>query len=357
MARGSGRAIRLPTRCREPHRVLTRTFDPELTPGARNAVRVCLNIQPHERVTVVTDRACEEIAASLVQEVEAVGAPHEAFVLEDEAPRPLTGLPATVAASMEQSQVSIFAVQVQPNELTSRMELTGIVNRRRMRHAHMVNITAQIMREGMRADYLKVDRLSQKVIDMVRVAKTVRATTPGGSDFTATLNPDYRWLKTSGLISPDKWGNLPGGEIFTTPGEVNGRLVVDGVVGDFLCARFGLLTDTPLTLDIEKNRLVAASSANKELEAAFWDYTHTDENSDRVGEFAIGTNIELTRLIGNILQDEKFPGIHIAFGNPYGAHTGADWYSSTHIDVLGSEYDIWIDDTPIMRRGAFLVSA
>ena len=337
--------------------MLTRTFDPELTPGARNAVRVCLNIQPHERVTVVTDRACEEIAASLVHEIEAVGAPYDAFVLEEEAPRPLTGLPATVAAAMERSQVSIFAVQVQQNELTSRMELTSIVNRRRMRHAHMVNITAQIMREGMRADYQKVDRLSQKVIEMVRVAKTVRATTPGGSDFTAILNPGYRWLKTSGLISPDKWGNLPGGEIFTTPGEVNGRLVVDGVVGDFLCARFGMLTDTPLTLEIEKNRLVAASSTNKELEDAFWQYTHTDENSDRVGEFAIGTNIELTRLIGNILQDEKFPGIHIAFGNPYGAHTGADWYSSTHIDVLGTEYDIWVDDTPIMKSGAFLVSA
>jgi leucyl aminopeptidase (aminopeptidase T) len=337
--------------------VLTKTFDPELTPGARNAVRVCLNVRPDERVTIVTDRACEEIAASLAQEVEAVGAPFRAFVLEDEAPRPLEGLPASIAGDMERSQVSIFAVQVQPNELASRMQLTSIVNRRRMRHAHMVNITPQIMREGMRADYLKVDRLSQKVIEMVRVARRVRATTPAGSDFTATLNPEYRWLKTSGLISPDKWGNLPGGEIFTTPGEVNGTLVVDGVVGDFLCARFGMLTDTPLTLEIRHNRLVSATSANKELEDAFWQYTHTDENSDRVGEFAIGTNIELTRLIGNILQDEKFPGIHIAFGNPYGVHTGADWHSSTHIDVLGTEYDIWVDDTPIMRRGEFLVSA
>ena len=337
--------------------MLTKTFDPELTPGARNAVRVCLNVRPDERVTIVTDRACEEIAASLTREVEAVGAPFRAFVLEDEAPRPLEGLPASIAEDMERSQVSIFAVQVQPNELASRMQLTSIVNRRRMRHAHMVNITPQIMREGMRADYLKVDRLSQKVIEMVRVARRVRATTPAGSDFTATLNPEYRWLKTSGLISPDKWGNLPGGEIFTTPGEVNGTLVVDGVVGDFLCARFGMLTDTPLTLEIRHNRLVSATSANKELEDAFWQYTHTDENSDRVGEFAIGTNIELTRLIGNILQDEKFPGIHIAFGNPYGVHTGADWHSSTHIDVLGTEYDIWVDDTPIMRRGEFLVSA
>jgi aminopeptidase len=336
---------------------VTSTFDPELTPGARNAIRVCLNVQPHERVTVVTDRACEEIAASLVAEVAAVGAPCRAFVLEEEAPRPLTDLPASIAADMELSQVSIFAVQVQQHELASRMQLTNIVNRRRMRHAHMVNITPQIMREGMRADYLKVDRLSQKVIEMVRVAREVRATTPAGSNFVATLNPDYKWLKTSGLISPDKWGNLPGGEIFTTPGEVNGTLVVDGVVGDFLCARFGMLTDAPLTLEIEKNRLVAASSANKELEDAFWKYTHTDENSDLVGEFAIGTNIELTRLIGNILQDEKFPGIHIAFGNPYGVHTGAPWHSSTHIDVVGTEFDIWVDDTPLMQRGAFLVSA
>ena len=330
-------------------------FDPEYTPGARNAVTVCLAIQPHERVTVIADQACEEIAASLVAEVERVGAPYRAFVLEEVAPRPLVALPPAIAADMEESQVSIFAVQVQPNELQSRMQMTDIVNRRKMRHAHMVNITRQIMLEGMRADYRKVDRLTQKVVDLVRVASQVRATTPAGSDFVATLNPAYKWLKTSGLISPDKWGNLPGGECFTTPGEVNGRFVVDGVVGDFLCARFGKLTDDPLTLEIERNRLVAATSANKELEEAFWQYTHTDENSDRVGEFAIGTNIELRHLIGNILQDEKFPGIHIAFGNPYGAHTGADWYSATHIDVVGTEFDIWVDDRQIMADGKFLI--
>ena len=92
---------------------------------------------------------------------------------------------------------------------------------------------------------------------------------------------------------------------------------------------------TPLTIQVKGNRLTEAQSDNKELEDEFWRYTHTDENSDRVGEFAIGTNIGLHGVIGNILQDEKLPGIHIAFGNPYGAHTGAQWYSSTHIDVVG----------------------
>src|SRR5687768_9572112 len=330
-------------------------FDKDLLPGARNAIRVCLNVQPHERVTVVADRDCEEIAASLVHEIEAVGAPYQAFILEEVAPRPLGDLPAVIAEDMERSQVSILAVHCQQNELRSRMQMTDIVNRRKMRHGHMVNINRQMMLEGMRADFQKVDRLSSKVIDIVRNAKQVRATTRGGSNFTTTLEPNYKWLKTSGLISPDKWGNLPGGEVFTTPGNVDGTLVIDGVVGDYLCEKYHSLEASPLTLRVKDNRLVEAHSENKELESDFWKYTHTDANSDRVGEFAIGTNIELTRLIGHILQDEKFPGIHIAFGDPYGAHTGADWTSSTHIDVVATRFDIWVDDRQIMADGKFLI--
>jgi leucyl aminopeptidase (aminopeptidase T) len=336
--------------------VISQTVDPELLPGARNAIRVCLDVQPHERVTLITDRECAEIAASLAQEIEEVGASYQTFVLEDLAPRPLAAFPAAIADDMERSHVSIFAVRVQRNELASRMAMTDIVNRRRMRHAHMVNINRQIMLEGMRADFHKVDRLSTKVLELVRVAHEVRATTPAGSHLRATLDPAYRWIKTSGLISPDKWGNLPGGEIFTTPGEVNGIFVIDGVVGDYLCERFGSLERTPLTAVIEKNRLVDAHSDNRELRDAFWAYTHTDENSNRVGEFAIGTNIELKQVIGHILQDEKFPGIHIAFGDPYGTHTGATWKSSTHIDVVGTHFDIWVDDRHIMHDGRFTVS-
>ena len=281
------------------------TFDPELSRGAHNAVTTCLRIQPSERVTLITDNACLEIAASIVHELVHVGSPFKAFVLEDLAPRPLIELPAEIARDMEKSQVSIFAVRVQQNELKSRMQMTDIVNRRRMRHAHMVNINRQIMLEGMRADYNRVDALSQKVIDIVSHAKEIRATNPAGSDFTAKLNPNYRWLKTSGIISPDKWGNLPGGEVFTTPGEVNGTCVVDGVVGDYLCEKYPDLAHRPLTIHIERNRITEVFSDNKALESEFWQYTHTDENSDRVGEFAIGTNIELTHLIGQILQDEK----------------------------------------------------
>lgn len=331
------------------------SFDPALAPGAHNAVHACLRIQPGEKVTLITDHACLEIAAALAAALRDLGAPHQAFILEDLAPRPLGDMPAPVLEDMESSAVSIFAVVAQQNELHSRMQMTDVVNRRRIRHAHMVNIEKRIMLEGMRTDYAAVDALSLRVLEFTRPASFIRATTPAGTDITATMNPDFKWLKTSGIISENTWGNLPGGEVWTTPGEVNGVFVVDGVVGDYLCAKYGDLASTPLTLQIRDNRLVEAHSTNKALEDEFWRYTHTDENSDRVGEFAIGTNLGVRDVIGNILQDEKIPGVHIAFGNPYGDHTGAQWYSSTHIDVVGRRFSIWAEDRCIMRDGEFIL--
>ena len=65
-------------------------FDPELTPGAQNAVRVCLRVQPTEKVTVITDEVSLEIAAALVRELENVGCRYQSWVLEEVATRPLT---------------------------------------------------------------------------------------------------------------------------------------------------------------------------------------------------------------------------------------------------------------------------
>ena len=190
-------------------------------------------------------------------------------MLEDLAPRPLVDLPREVLEDLETSQVSIFAVQAQSNELRSRMQMTAVVNRHKIRHAHMVNINRQIMLEGMRADFLKVDRISTKVVEMARKAKQIRAKTAAGTDLVADMNPNYHWLKTSGIISPDKWGNLPGGEVFTTPGEVNGTFVIDGVVGDYLCAKFGDLKDTPLTIEVKGNRLIKRTLQTGSLKTIF----------------------------------------------------------------------------------------
>jgi aminopeptidase len=327
----------------------------DLVPGARNAVRSCLRLQPHEHVTIITDRETEEIAASLAHEVREVGAPHEFHVLEDYGSRPMTSMPPPVLESLERSQVSIFAAQPQTGELPSRIQMTDVVNRRRMRHAHMVYISHRIMIEGMRADFSLIDEISTRVIDRARKATRIRARSAAGSDIEATFDPAIRWLKTSGIISPEKWANLPAGEVLTAPARVDGVYVVDGILGDYLSARHGDLEAHPLSVTIENSRLVDARCARRDVLDDFLAYTSQEENSNRVGEFAIGTNVAVKSVIGNILQDEKLPGLHLAFGHPYTEHTGADWSCRTHLDIVGRHFDVWFDDEKIMTDSHFLI--
>jgi len=338
-----------------PDRLTTDIIDAELAPGAHNAIRVCLRLQPTERITIITDEATTEIAAALQAEVEEVGADHAVFVLENYVDRPLTRMPKIILDDLAQSQVSIYAARTLTGELGPRIEMTAVVNKNRIRHGHMVNINRQIMVEGMRADFVAVDALSQRLIERARRTERIRCQTPRGTDFQAEFSPKLKWLKTSGLITPEKWGNLPGGEIFTSPKNCRGTFVIDGVVGDYLCAKYGDLAAAPLTVEVENSRIRAMRSENKKLLEEFRAYTSTDENSNRVGEFAIGTNTACTHVIGNILQDEKIPGVHLAFGHPYAEHTGADWISKTHIDCVGRDFDIWFDSEQVMRGGKFLV--
>jgi leucyl aminopeptidase (aminopeptidase T) len=186
------------------------------------------------------------------------------------------------------------------------------------------------------------------------VAEGLTVKTPAGTSFTASFDPSLTWVKTSGLISTRYWSNLPAGEVFTTPASVDGTFVCNATAGDYFGPKYGDLQPTPLTLQLAGGRLVAAHCERADLEREFWAYCHTDEHSDRVGELAFGTNIALDSMIGILLQDEKVPGVHIAFGDPYGSQTGADWKSRTHIDVLTRDCDVWIDDEQVIAGGRYL---
>ncbi|MEO5722673.1 MAG: aminopeptidase, partial [Chthoniobacterales bacterium] len=110
-------------------------------------------------------------------EVEELGAAHAVFVLENYAPRPLTGMPKEILEDLGTSQVSIFCAQTQRGELGSRMQMSDVVNKHRIRHGHMVNISRQIMLEGMRADFKAIDEHSQRLVERARSAKRVTCRT------------------------------------------------------------------------------------------------------------------------------------------------------------------------------------
>ena len=326
---------------------------PDLLPGAKNAVETCLAIKPGERVALIADERSRAVAASLAAAMENVHAACTSLLLEDFGPRPIKSAPAPILEALETADVGILCMTPQPGELGARMAIVKIVERRQIRYAHMVGVTPEIMQQGMRADYRLVDRLSDKLRERMLRAETLTVKTEAGTEFAAHFDRGLDWVKTRGLISPRYWSNLPAGEVFTTPATVDGTFVCDATAGDHFGGKYGDLQGTPLVLEIEGARLRQVECERKDLQQEFWDYCHTDENSDRVGELAFGTNLGLSQMIGNLLQDEKFPGVHIAFGDPYGNQTHADWKSRTHVDVLTRDCDVWIDQDQIIAKGRY----
>jgi aminopeptidase len=325
----------------------------ELMPGARNAVETCLSVHPGENVALIADEASRAVAASIAAALEDQKALYTGLLLEDFGPRPMTVAPPDVLQALETADVGVLCMSPQAGELAARMAIVRVVERRQIRYAHMVGVTPQIMQQGMRADYRLVDRLSDKLRERMLRAETLTVKTEAGTEIAAHFDRGLDWVKTSGLISPRYWSNLPAGEVFTTPATVDGRFVCDATAGDHFNGKYGDLRTTPLVLEIAGARLVGVECARKDLEKEFWEYCHTDENSDRVGELAFGTNLGLSEMIGILLQDEKFPGVHIAFGDPYGSQTHADWKSKTHVDVLTRNCDVWIDEDQIIEKGQY----
>ena len=327
--------------------------------GVRQAVENCLKVKKGDRAVIITDQETLDIGNALKAAVEKIAGPARFFVMGDFGTRPIP-FSQTIADALKTASVSIYAAQGAKGELQTFRQpmLKAIDANPQLRHAHMIGITPEIMKDGMCSDYREIQRVSKLVYERVRDAREIRVTTDKGCDFTGRFSRDLKWIISDGDIKPRHWTNLPDGEVFTSPADVNGTAVIDGCLGDFFTERYGSLEDTPIRIEIRDGRAVRESlqCADHKLRKEYDAYVfETDANSNRVGEFAIGTNTGLTKLIYNLLQDEKFPGIHIAFGSPYPGKTGATWDSKAHVDGVFKKTTIAVDGKLLMDKGKFLL--
>jgi len=181
----------------------------ELMPGARNAVETCLAVRPGEHVALIADEASRAVAASIAAALEDQKALYTGLLLEDFGLRPMTVAPPDVLQALETADVGVLCMTPQPGELAARMAIVRVVERRQIRYAHMVGVTPQIMQQGMRTDYRLVDRLSDRLRERMLRAETLTVKTEAGTEIAAHFDRGLDWVKTSGLISPRYWSNLP----------------------------------------------------------------------------------------------------------------------------------------------------
>src|SRR4030095_9792203 len=109
---------------------------PELLPGAKNAVETCLAVRPGEHVALIADETSSAVAASLSEALAQTHARTTSLLLEDFGPRPLRGAPEPVLDVLETADVGILAMNPLPGELAARMAIVQVVERRRIRYAH-----------------------------------------------------------------------------------------------------------------------------------------------------------------------------------------------------------------------------
>ncbi len=328
-----------------------------LEQGVEQVVATCLKVAKGERVVIITDRETRSIADALRKRIVVTGCDPVFFVMEDFHARPLPSLPPEIENAIKATDVSIYAAQTAQGELgTFRLPLLRTISgNKTIRHAHMIQITRQIMEDGMCVDYNLVRQVTAKVREFVSGAREIRVTTERGTDVIAHFHPDAKWVQCDGNIGPGTWTNLPDGETFTCPESVDGVAVVDGVLGDVM-QKFGSLEKSPVTLKIKDGRVTDIQGSNKELVEPYRRLVfETDENSNRFGEFAFGTNVGLTRLIGSMLQDEKFPSVHMATGDPLEVTWGEEWHSKTHVDGVITRTTATVDGKPLMKDGKYLI--
>lgn len=333
-------------------------MDEVLSKAGRTIVETCSRLMPSETATIVTDRETLLIGNTINAFAERTAKKATFHVLEDYAKRPLTFLPEKIKNDVKESDVTYFAAQSKPGELKDfRRPLVDLATASG-REIHMPNIEEKIMRTGMQADYYKIASLTYLIMGIAVKSKTAKVITPAGTDLTVTFSEKLKWVPNTGLLwYRGMFGNLPAGETYTCPENVEGVMVVDGILGDFFNQKYGKLDDAPVVIPITNSRadVEKITCDNEELLKELKEYLQQDEHANRVGEFACGTNTSLKEFVGNLLQDEKFPGIHLAFGYPYPQDTGADWESGGHLDGILKRCTVWFDDVQIMEDGRYIM--
>lgn len=196
-------------------------------------------------------------------------------------------------------------------------------------------------------DYARFAQRMQPLAERMKKADWVRIKGPD-------VDLSFR-IRNKGVCVCRGTHNIPAGEVFTAP-------EIDSAEG-YICYNTPTFFDNEqfegVRLELRGGKIVSYScrhGSQSHMDAIF----ATDEGARFIGEFAMGTNPFVDRVIGSILFDEKAAGsFHFTPGNSYES-CGNGNISNIHWDMvyrMQPEYgggEIWFDDTLIQKNGIFL---
>ncbi len=182
-----------------------------------------------------------------------------------------------------------------------------------------------------------LERLSQ--------AKSLRITTPSGSDFFVELESNkHRWISNRGRIKPGGIIILPAGEVATFPVSVDGSFIADFAYNINTITKDDVrLSHAPVHLNIKLGKVVDFYSEDHNIMT----FLHRTLNSDcsiRVGELGFGTNFSVINAIAmNSHVNERCPGVHLGLGQHNQDPGVVDYQCAIHLDLIAKGGQVWAD--------------
>jgi leucyl aminopeptidase (aminopeptidase T) len=216
-------------------------------------------------------------------------------------------------------------------------------------------ITVEMLRAGAAtADYEYMNRLGEKIYDLLMNGKTMRVTSPEGMDWHAEIDGRPSWLCAAKVLENpgcDLFAcGFPDGEAGMSPIEES----IEGtIVWDTSMHQIGLLSE-PIRAVIKHGRAVEITGGPEAQRLINYLEENGDDHSWIVGETSVGLN-ERARTTGFVREDKKLAGcMHIALG--MNTDTGGKNASKTHIDGVCRHPTLYVDDTLVLKDGKIMVS-
>lgn len=306
----------------------------KLLNAAEIAVKECMDLQNGETVLIINNKPNRDVAIALKQASEAVTDTVyqiEYPVGDESGEEP----PEFVAKLMSEVDCVFAPTQKSISHTDARREANEVGTR----CATLPGITNEEFSKGLDTDYNQIKENCHKIYESVKDADEIRVITEKGTDVTFKIG--RQWMIDDGDVSnKGDFTNLPAGEVFTSPIDANGTVIVDGTASPI-----GVLGDDSIKFELSDGKL-----ASLESEILREKYTEAEEKAGtevyNVAEFAIGANNGVSNLIGSILTDEKAAGtFHFAIGDDssFGGNTSVP----IHLDYVVKDPRIFVDGKEI----------
>jgi leucyl aminopeptidase (aminopeptidase T) len=301
-----------------------------------------LGVQSGERVLIIADtRTSPTLPEALAGQAYALGGDPTVAIM---VPRPRSGEepPPQIAAAMLRSDVVVSVATMSMYHT----EAKGAAQRAGVRGAFNAPSDEDAWIQGaMSADFVQIRAVAERLARRWRRAKTVRVTSPAGTDVTMSVagREPKGWL-TGICRKPGEVSAYPGGEVSLPPveGTACGRIIFERVMTDI-----GALS-SPIVLTVERGHVVAidGGAEARMLQA----HIAGVANATNIAEIGIGLN-PVARLTADITEAKKRLGTaHIALGDSAGEY-GGSVVSAVHLDGMILDCRVEMDGDVVVEQG------